>query len=76
MAITIEPNKYKIKAVHKSWQWFSEFHDLEERVSRIYRYGKKAQELGLSSLDPNEFVKGCIPNLDDVYKEKGFSLVN
>ena len=76
MAITIDPNKYKIQAVHNSWHWTSEFHDLDERVNRIFRYAQKAQELGLSSLDPDEFVKGCIPNLNDVYTQKGFSLVN
>jgi hypothetical protein len=76
MAITIDPKKYKIEAVHNNWHWSSEFHDLEERVNRAYRYAKKAQELGLSSLCPDEFVKNCIPNLDDIYKQKGFSLVN
>jgi len=67
MEITIDPKKYKIKNIKNNWNWESEYHNLDERVNRIRRYAKKAQELGLSNLEPEDFVNQAIPGYKDGY---------
>lgn len=66
MDVTINAKKYGISNIRNSWNWNSKFHDFDERINRIYRYASRAAELGLTSMSPDDFVAGCVPNIDSV----------
>ena len=67
MEITINPEKYKIKNIKNNWNWDSEYHTLDDRINRLRRYAEKAQQLGLSDLEPEDFLNKTMPGYKEVY---------
>lgn len=76
MEITINLDKYTIKNIKNNWNWNSNYHDLNERIQRLYRYAEKAYELKLSDLSPEEFVEQCIPYREYMFQTDGYALTN
>lgn len=66
MDVTINAEKYGISNIKNSWVWDSKFHDFDERISRIHRYATRAVDLGLTSMNPDDFVTYSVPNVQMV----------